>query len=451
MTALVPAVAVPSFALAWWLACYLIGRDPGRWVLRWAAAALATYAIGVAAWTVAPGAMFAQVLLCLPALGWAGAVVALLPLTPPERRPIDRGALVLGLLFLVMVVALPGVGRLVALSPLLGGLTLLWRLRAQVVPRMLPLALTLMAVLYAFALGLLLSPAELGGDALLIGAIGVDLLVVGYLIAVAHATEAGERLRPDMRRALIAGLAATVLVGVPAAVTMLLVPGHDGVALVQFGVVAVTSAVAGLTGRLRRLLDKAALYDDAALRSDRSTLFLNADALLRRREPRRLGSIGEPEFLRLTRRALNDFADLDRLARSPLTDMPVVERRLAGREDQPRARARELRAVLRESVSALRPPGPFSTTDDWRYYNVLQFCCVLGLNPYARRQRGDGMSREARLAVDWFRRYVSRDVARQWQREAAMVVAERLWTDLGGRHRALPGRPATDEITTRNA
>ncbi|MFC7527658.1 hypothetical protein [Actinoplanes sp. GCM10030250] len=447
-----PAVAVPAFALAWWLACYLIGRDPRRWVLRWPAAALGSYAIGVAAWTLAPGGMAAEVLLCLPALGFAGAVVALLPLTPRERRPVDRGALVLGLLFLVMVIALPGLGRLVALSPLIGGLTLLWRLRSQVTPRMLPAALTLMAVLYAAGLALLLSPADVGGGAALIGAIGVDLLVVGYLMAVAHATEAGERLRPDLRRSLAAGITALLLTGVPAAATLMIVSGHDVVAALQFGIVAVAAALAGLGGQVRRLLDRVALYDDAPLRSDRDSLFLNADALLRRREPRRLSTIGEPEFLRLTRRALNDFGDLDRLARSPLTDLPMVERRLAGREDQPRARARELRAVLRENVSALRPPGQFDTSDDWRYYNVLQFCCVLGLNPYVRRPRSDGMSREARQAVDWFRRYVPRDVNRQWQREAAMIVAEALWTEVGGRHRVAPApRTPTDEITTRQS
>ncbi|MEV6298475.1 hypothetical protein AB0M02_03615 [Actinoplanes sp. NPDC051861] len=444
-----PAVAVPAFALSWWLACYVIGRDPGRWALRWTAAALWAYAIGVAAWTLAPASMAAEVLLCLPALGWAGAVVALLPLTPRERRPVDRGALVLGVLFLVMVIALPGVGRLVALSPLIGGLVMLWRLRPQVTPRTLPAALTVMALLYAAGLALLLSSADVGDGAILVGAIGVDLVVVGYLIAVAHAAEAGERLRPDLRRSLAAAITALVLIGVPAAATMMITNGHQGVAALQFVMLAVAAALAGLGGPVRRLIDRVALHDDASLRSDRDSLFLNADALLRRRERRRLASISEPEFLRLTRRALNDFGDLDRLARSPLTDLPVVERRLAGREDQPRARARELRAVLRESVSALRPPGPFSTTDDWRYYNVLQFCCVLGLNPYVRRPRGDGMSREARLAVDWFRRYVSRDVNKQWQREAAMIVAERLWTEMGGRHRALPARPA-DEITTRN-
>jgi hypothetical protein len=159
-------------------------------------------------------------------------------------------------------------------------------------------------------------------------------------------------------------------------------------------------------------------------------LLLNADALLRLRERRRLAEVGEPEFLRLTRRALDDFNDLNRLSRSPLTDLPVVARRVAGRgDDQPRARARELRAVLREAVSALRPAGAFGTSDDWRYYNALQFCGVLGLNPYSRRQRLDGLSREARMAVDWFRRNVPRDTMQQWQREAAMVVAGRLWTE----------------------
>lgn len=86
--------------------------------------------------------------------------------------------------------------------------------------------------------------------------------------------------------------------------------------------------------------------------------------------------------------------------------------------------------MLREQVSGLRPPGPFSTADDWRYYNTLQFCGVLGLNPYSRRQRLDGLSREARMAVDWFRRNVPRDTMRQWHREAAMLVAGGLWEAL---------------------
>jgi hypothetical protein len=441
----VPAIAVPAFALSCWLACYLIGRDPSRVTLRWSAAALVSYALGVAAWTVSPGSATAEILLCIPALCWAGAVVSLLPLTPVERRPIDRGALLLGGAFLLMIVFLPQAGRLVVLAPMVGALSLMWRLRAQVVPAMLPLALTVMAVLCTAALVLLLFTTS--GELAAIAALGLDLLVVGYLMAVAHAGESGERLRPDLRRSLVAQIAVLVLAGIPAGVTIWLVPDHDGVALLQFAVLATGSALAGLGSQVRRALDRVALSDDQPLRADRSALFLNADALLRRREQRRLNTVGEPEFLRMTRRALTDFGDLNRLARSPLTDLPAVERRLAGRDDQPRARARELRAVLRECVSAMRPAGPFGTTEEWRYYNVLQFCCVMGLNPYARRLRTDGVSREARLAVEWFKRYVPQDITKQWQREAAMLVAEQLWIDVAGRHRALPSADITTRTT----
>lgn len=425
-----PALAVPAFALTWWLAGYLIGRDPGRPALRWASAALVAYAVAVVAWTTAPGSRTAQILICLPALAWAGSVVSLLPLGPAERRPIDVGALVLGVSFQLMVVALPGAAKLVALTPLVGALVLLWKNQEQVVPRSLPLALSGMAILYAASLAVLLLPLDAGGPAPALAANGLDLLVFGYLVAVAHAMGGGERLRPDMRRSLVAGVGVLLLVGGPAMLTMYAVHGDDLVTILQFIPLAVAATAAGLTGRLSRLIDRVALAGDKRLRHDRATLFLNADALLRLRERRRLAEVGEPEFLRLTRRALDDFNDLNRLSRSPLTDLPVVARRVAGRgDDQPRARARELRAVLRESVSALRPVGAFGTTEDWRYYNTLQFCGVLGLNPYARRQRLDGLSREARMAVDWFRRNVPRDTMRQWQREAAMVVAARLWAD----------------------
>ncbi|MFI1989506.1 hypothetical protein [Actinoplanes sp. NPDC020271] len=424
------AIAVPAFALTWWLAGYLIGRDPGRPALRWAGAALVAYAIAVAAWTIAPGSRTAEILICLPALAWAGSVVSLLPLAPAERRPIDIGALVLGVSFQLMVVALPGAGKLVALTPLAGALILLWRSHDQVVPRSLPFALSAIAGLYAASLALVLIPLDAGGPAPALAANGLDLLVFGYLIAVAHAMAGGERLRPDLRRSLVAGLGVLVLVGTPVLLTMSEVRGNHLVIVLQFVPLAVAATAAGLTGRLSRLIDRVALPGETRLRHERATLFLNADALLRLRERRRLAEVGEPEFLRLTRRALDDFNDLNRLSRSPLTDLPVVARRVAGRgDDQPRARARELRAVLREAVSALRPAGPFGTTEDWRYYSTLQFCGVLGLNPYSRRQRLDGLSREARMAVDWFRRNVPRDTMRQWQREAAMVVAGRLWTE----------------------
>jgi hypothetical protein len=118
--------------------------------------------------------------------------------------------------------------------------------------------------------------------------------------------------------------------------------------------------------------------------------------------------------------------------RSPLTDLPAVDQRLTGRAiEQPLARAVELRAVLRESVERLRPPGAFDVTDEWRYFIVLHYCTVLGLDPYGRKPASDTLDLDTRRALDWMRRYVPRRVLRRWQTEGATLVANRLWTELG--------------------
>jgi hypothetical protein len=413
------------------MACYLVGRDPARPLLRRAAAALATYAIAVAAWSVAPDAAVPQLLLCVPALFWAGTAVALLPGELPERRQIDRGWLLLSAVFLVVVAALPAAGRLVVLAPLLGGVVLLWRFRDAVRPRMLPAAVTVVAVLYAAGLVVELAPLDLGAPGLVLAAIGLDLLVLGYLVSVADAVDAGERLVPDLRRSAVAGVAATLLCGGPAFLTMVAAPDDTAVAVLQFVLVGVCMTTVGLAGAVRRGLDRVAFLPDDRLRLDRADLLLLADALPRRRERHRLIATSPDEFRRLTRRALDDFGDIGRLLRSPLIDLPTVDRRLgSGGADQPVARAVVLRAVLEECVARLKPDGSFGTTEQWRHYNALHFCSVLGLRPYGRRPRTDGLDRDARQALAWFRRHVPRRTLRQWQSEAAELVAERLWTEL---------------------
>jgi len=426
----VPALAVPAFALAWWAACYLIGRDPARGALWRAAAALTAYAIGVAAWTTKPDSPLAQILLCVPALFWAGTAVALLPRTLPERRTIERGLLVLSVFFLVMVVLLPPVGRLVALVPLVGGLVLLWRFRDQVQPPTLPTALTVAAALYGVGLIALLLPVDLGLPELVVAAIGVDLTMLAFLIALANALEVGERLRPDLIRSLTAAVAATVVVGTPAVFTIMKA-GSATVTLLQFGLVGLVMTGVGLIGQLRRLLDRIAFHSDERLRQDRAALLLLAEALPRHRQRHRLIATGQPDFLRFTRQALDNYGRLGRLMRSPLTDLPAVDRRLSGLTiEQPLARAMELRAVLQESVDRLRPAGRFATSDEWRHYNALYFGVVLGLDPYARKRSTDGLDREARLALDWMRRTVPRQTLRRWKDEGASIVARRLWDDM---------------------
>jgi hypothetical protein len=427
----VSAIAVPACALTWWLACYLLGRDPARPALRRAAVALAVYATAMAAWTVQPGGTAAQVLLCLPALWWAGVAVALLPTDLPELRMINRGWALATVVFLVMVILLPDAGRLVALAPLVGALVLLWRSGDAIRPRMLPAAFSVIAGLYAIGLVVTLTPIDLGSPILVLCAIGLDLGVMGYLVAVADAVDSGERLHPDLRRSATGALAATVLCGGPAALTILAAPESTVVTVLQFVLVAVVMSVAGLPGVVRRALDRVAFLNDDRLRSDRAALQLSAEALPRRRERHRLIATSEEEFSRLTERALNDFGDVGRLLRSPLIDLPTVDRRLTGpMAEQPLSRVLELRAVLQESVARLKPDGLFGTTEDWRHYNALYYCCLLGLRPYSRRIHTDGLDRDARRALDWFRRYVPRHSLRQWQREGARLVAERLWGEL---------------------
>ncbi|PRY31351.1 hypothetical protein [Pseudosporangium ferrugineum] len=429
-----PAIAVPAFALTWWLGCYLVARDPARILLWRAGGALGSYAVAVAAWTVAPGSGTAMVLLCVPALGWAGVAAALIPRGVPERRPVNLGWAYASGVFLILAVLLPGVGKLVAVAPLAGALALLLRYADRVRPRRLPAAFAAAAALYAAGLVIVLIPIDLGSAELVIATIGLDQLLLGYLVAVADAVEAGERLLPDLRRSLVAAGAATLLFGGPVALTLLAAPGLHTVAVLQFVLVAVVLGAVGTAVPLRAGLDRLAFLQDERLRADRAALMVAADALPRRRERHQMIAMDEDEFHRLTRRALDDYADIGRLLRNPLIDLPTVDRRLHARgpgvADQPLVRVAELRAVLAEHVQKLRPAGGFGTTDEWRFYNALHYCCVLGLRPYERTPRTDGLDRDARRAVDWLRRYVPRKTLRRWTAEGADLVAARLWRDL---------------------
>jgi hypothetical protein len=426
-------ITVPAFALAWWAACYLIGRDPCRAAAGRAAAALVAYACGVVAWTVAPTSAPAQILLCVPALLWAGTAVALLPRDLPERRQIDIGWVVLGAAFLTMVLLLPSAGRLVVLAPLAGGLVMLWRFRDQVQPPVLPVAMTVIAALYAVALVVLLLPVDAGSPDLVLAAMGVDLLMLGFLVAVAVALETGERLRPDLFRSGTAAVGATATVGTAAVLTMLEVPGRPAVELLQFGLMALVMTGIGLGPRLRRALDLIAFRSDERLRQDRAALLLLADALLRHRQRHRLIITEQADFARFTRQALDNYGNLGRLMRSPLTDLPAVDARVGALAvEQPLIRALELRRVLAEGIDRLRPAGKFGTGDEWRHYIALHFCVVLGLDPYERRPRTDGLDRDARLALDWMRRNVPRRTLRRWQADATAIVARRLWDELVG-------------------
>ncbi|WP_067507769.1 hypothetical protein [Actinoplanes sp. TFC3] len=427
-------LAVAAFALTWWLGAYLVGRDATSTTLWRAAGGLWTYGTGVVAWTVAPGSFAAQTLLCLPALFWAGVATALLPSDVPERTLVNRGWPIAALVFLVPTLLLPSVGKLVALAPLAGGLVLLLRYRHRVRPQQLPPALTIAAALYVAGLIVVLAPLTFGAPELVIATIGLDLLLCGFLVAAFDAVDTGERLLPDLRRSLVFAGAALLLCGGPAAITMLAVPGRATVTVLQFVLVGVVMSAVGLAVPVRAGLDRLAFLHDERLRRDRSALLLAAEALTRRRERHRMIGLDEAEFRRLVRRALDGFGDGGRMLRNPLAELPAVDRRLhargAGLAEQPLARVAELRAVLVEQVERLKPGGPPDTSEEWRFYNALHYCCVLGLRPYDRAPQLDGLDRDARRILDWIRRYVRREALELWTTQAAEQVASRMWRDL---------------------
>ncbi|OJF09570.1 hypothetical protein [Couchioplanes caeruleus] len=429
-----PAIAVPAFALTWWLGCYLVARDPARVVLWRAGGALGVYAVAVAAWSVAPGSAVAEVLLCVPALCWSGTATALLPRGVPERRLVNVGWAYASVLFLILAVVLPGVGKLVALTPLAGATTLLLRNRDRFRPHPLPVALSATALLHAVGLTVLLAPGDLGPPEPLIAAIGLDLLLFGFLVAIADAAEAGERLVPDLRRSFVAAVAATLLCAGPATLTMLAAPRAAAVIVPQFVLVAVALGAVGLAAPVRAALDRVAFLHQDRLRLDRAALLMAAEALPRRHERHRLIALDEQEFRRLTRRALEDFGDTARLMRSPLVELPMLERRLRergpGLAEQSLVRAAELRAVLAEQVRKLKPAAGFGITEEWWRYNALHYCRVLGLRPYDRSPPTDNLDGDALRALEWFRYHVPRERLNRWAAEGADMIAARLWRDL---------------------
>ncbi len=444
-------LAVVAFALSWWLGCYLLARDPTRPLLRRAAAALLAYAGAVACALLGPHvpalplAAVEQVLLCAAPLAWAGAVAALLGDELPEHRQIVRGWLLTSGLLLVMVPALPPPGRLVALAPLAGALVLLWRFRDGVHPPAVLVPVTVAAVLYGGTLAAVLVPVDLGAPVLVRASLGLDLLVLGLLAAVADAEDSGERWRPDLRRSLLAAVGAGLLAGGPTALALAAADPSPVLVALQLVVVAGAVAVVPVAGPAGRLLDRIAFHDNPGLRAERETLLLTAEALPRRRDRRIIAAGYEEQFVRLVHRALRHYGDLGRLLRSPLIDLPVLERRLAARgmlAPPPVVRAAELRALLREAVQRLKPTGAFfGTTDDWRYYNALFFCCVLGLRPYRRGLPVDRLDSDARRAVEWFRTQVPERRLRHWQQVATRMVARDLWAAMQQREQPAPVPP----------
>lgn len=449
--------ATCAFAIAWWLGLYLIARDPRSAPLRRAGLGLLAYAVALAGdllRTVAPaGAPDAPVALAafLPAILWAGAAVRLLP-ESPRRATLDDlwrlGLLPVSLLALLAAglggALGPGAARgpvyaafgLLAVLPLAACLVLLVRERRALRPAGVGGVVAVVTLFLGLGVGLLLVPAGWlpRGPALL--GVGVDLLLLGVVVAIWDAFDAGESLRRDMLRSLIAAAAAALLFGGMVALAMAAGAG-TGPPMVALLLATIAAAVAAqvLAEPAQRLLDRLAFPQERQLQEARAALRASEAALPRLSDGQDLAAMDPAEFARLTRRALSHYGDLARLAASPLTRLPQVEARLRARgaADQPIERAAELQALLGEAIARLRPrgQGEFGTSGAWRYYNALYFPYVAGVRPYRRRDEQPGHDALARQALDWFDAQVPERTLYNWQSAAARLIADDLRATLG--------------------
>ncbi|PRX46721.1 hypothetical protein B0I33_107299 [Prauserella shujinwangii] len=444
-------VSVPAFAVAWWLGLHLLARDARKPVLRRAGGGLLGYAVALVVEQATAGADGSSgvrlVLLSLPAIAWSGALTGLGG--DDRARRADRAWLlgVVPLFALASALVLAGVDAarpalLVLAAGSLGGALAVVLAGHGALRAARSRASTVRAVLVAavLMLGLGTVLVVLGFDllprALLLPSIGVDLVLLGVVIVVFDAFDEGESVRADLLRSLLSACAATVVFGgqvvVAIAVTGLRLP----LVLLLYGVVAAAIGIQVLAGPLQSVLDRFAFRSAPRLRAARGELREVSDALPRKDREVRLADLADAEFARLTRQALRHYGDLGKLVSSPLTELPAIGTRLAARgvPDGPLERAAELKALLLESVTRLKPATgeEFGTSEEWRHYNALYFYYVRGIRPYSVRTKRTDLDPVSRKALAWFADQVPERTLHNWQSAAARIVAADLRTALTG-------------------
>ncbi|HNM92544.1 MAG TPA: hypothetical protein PKM47_01240, partial [Mycobacterium sp.] len=421
------ALSAVVFTLSWWLGLYLLARDPRKPVLALAATGLCGFALVVAldavrVVSVAHAGLLSQIeiyLVAVPGVAWFAVVLELA--RPPETW---RGrATELSLVAVVAAATLVGAGMAgsvegplraghwvmfaVISASTLGALVAAVRRRSQPVS---VVGVVVVATLF-FALGnaVLIIPLGLVPSWLALASTGFDVLLLGVAVALWDAFDEGQALRADMLRSFAGTVVVAVLFGGQALLGMAVIggdgPGRTALTVLLFTSLAIAIAINVLADPLAGLLDRLAFSRSPALRADRAAL-RSTEAALPLRSPGPLDHLDDDTFARLTRRALGHYGDLSKLVASPLTQLPVIDERLAARgaTDQPLERANELKALLADHIARLKPRdgGEFGTTEQWRYYNSLYFPYVVGVRAYAQNATAAGLDPVARQAWQWF-------------------------------------------------
>ena len=259
--------------------------------------------------------------------------------------------------------------------------------------------------------------------------IGITLLdiVVGIVLARRHAARWGEAFLPEFFRSLDAALLFTLLFAGPVVITMMVATGATlAMRILLLVMIALATATQLFAEPIQALLDRVAI-SLVPVRTERAELRSLVEALPKLDPTLDLNALSNEEFVRLTRRALSQYGDLAGLSSSPLTRLPIIERRLQTRNATGHTieRATELKQLLLEAIRHLKPSGAldFDTSDAWRHYNALYFPYVVGLRPYNTRLDTPPSDATARRALEWLRNDVPQRTLHNWQNGAAKLVA----------------------------
>ncbi len=443
------ALSAVVFALSWWLGLYLLARDPRKPVLVLAAIGLCSFASVVAldaVRLVTHAGLLSHLEIYLgavPGVAWFAVLVELA--RPRDSWRARTGELVLvagvGAVVLVGAVLAGGVegplraGHLVMCAAIststLGAMVAALARPAQHLPAS---GLIILATLFfALSNAILIIPLGLVPSWLALAATSFDVLSLGVAVALWDAFDEGQALRADMLRSFVGSVVAAVLFGSQALVAVAATgrdrPAQGALTALLFTSVAVAVAIQVLADPLAGVLDRLAFARSPMLRADRAAL-RGTEAALPLRSGHPLDNVDDDTFTRLTRRALGHYGDLTKLIASPLTALPVIDKRLAARgaPDQPLERANELKGVLAAAIARLKPRdgGDFGTTEEWRYYNSLYFPYVVGVRAYAQNATAAGLDGTARQAWQWMVTDVPQRSLHNWQNAAARLIAAQL-------------------------
>ena len=370
---MVTLIQVVIYGLVVWLGCYLISRDLSSWRLRFAGLALISYGVNVALMMLHAPDFWVLIGIFIPLILILLSVYFVIVRVPPNSSKRLNPLFILFTLFLAVSYFL------LILSPILNNILILW--------------------------------------------ISADLLMLGAIIAVWDAMDAGESLVPDMLRSFTSiCLMIIIVVGQVVIITPAMT---DSTLMLILALITTVIVVFAFEIPIQNWLDAIIFLRFPRIRQQRQQQRVIETITIRRAEHPALDD--ETEFIRYTRRALSHYGDLSKLATNPLTNLTIIQHRLTqrGAPDDSLERAKELKNLLYESILRLKPNGAdFGTSDEWRHYNALYFPYVAGLKPYSIRAMNDNQLHHEVLT--WFRSQVPERTLYNWQNVAASLIAQDL-------------------------